>query len=61
MIRLAVLCIAGACLSGCFSWQGTYDAAARRECREVIGAEDRQECLTNVERNSTERRSEQRS
>ncbi len=60
-MRLAVVCIAGLSLSGCFSWQGSYDSAARRECRDVIAAEARQDCLTHVERNSAERRSEQRS
>lgn len=61
MIRLTMVCIAGLCLSGCFSWQESYDSAARRECREIVAAEARQECLTHVERNSAERRSEQRS
>lgn len=60
-MRLAVVCIAALCLSGCFSWQGSYDSAARQECREIIAAEARQDCLTHVERNSAERRSEQRS
>lgn len=61
MKRLFAVCVACAGLSGCINWQGTYDSAARRECREVVAAEARQECLSHVERNSAERRAEQRS
>lgn len=46
---------------GCFSWQSSYDSAARSQCREVIDAGDRQDCLTGVERNSAERRADSRS
>ncbi len=61
MIRLAVASIALLCLSGCINWQAAYDSAARSNCDDVISAEDRQACLTQVERNASERRAEQRS
>ena len=61
MIRLAAASIALLCLSGCINWQAAYDSAARNDCTDVVSAEDRQACLTQVERNASERRAEQRS
>lgn len=61
MIRLATASIALLCLSACINWQAAYDSAARSDCDQVISAEDRQACLTQVERNASERRAEQRS
>jgi len=49
------------CLAGCINWQATYDNIARRECDDVISAEDRQACIAKAERNASERRAEQRS
>ncbi len=61
MIRLAAISLALLCLAGCIDWQATYDNAARRECDDVISAEDRQACIANAERNASERRAEQHS
>ena len=61
MIRLAAMSTALLCLAGCIDWQATYDNIARRECDDVISAEDRQACIAKAERNASERRAEQRS
>lgn len=61
MIRMTAAVLAFALCGGCWSWQGTYDSAARRECEKMVNAEDRQNCLTQVERNASEHRREQRS
>ncbi|MEZ6029845.1 MAG: hypothetical protein R3C46_08840 [Hyphomonadaceae bacterium] len=60
MIRIVMLASAFACCSGCFSWQETYDSAARSDCRDIVNPEERQDCLTHVERNSAERRADRR-
>jgi hypothetical protein len=61
-IFLLASAMAGAAcgLAGCLDWQGTYDSAARRDCRDLLDAHDRRNCLTEVERNSSERRAERR-
>jgi hypothetical protein len=61
MTRLAATAIAVLCLSSCINWQAAYDSAARSDCDHVISAEARQACLSQVERNASERRAEQRS
>lgn len=61
MIRLAAASTALLCLTGCINWQAAYDSAARNNCADVVSAEDRQSCLTQVERNASERRAEHRS
>jgi hypothetical protein len=61
LVLLAPILSALALSGGCFNWQSTYDSAARRDCSAVVNAEDRQECLTWVERNSAERRADERS
>lgn len=60
MTRVTITVLAGLCLAGCLNWQGTYDSAARKDCREIINAEARQDCLSEVQRNSTERNAERR-
>lgn len=47
-------------LSGCLDWQGSYSAAARDECREIISTDERLACLRNVAENDTARRAERR-
>ena len=59
-MRIVLLAIATSGLAGCLDWQATYDSAARRDCRNLLDADDRRNCLTEVERNSTERRAERR-
>ncbi|MBI1361321.1 MAG: hypothetical protein GC155_13675 [Alphaproteobacteria bacterium] len=52
---------AAATLAGCLDWQGTYDAAARRECQKMPNESDRRACLTRVEDNATQKRADRRS
>lgn len=59
-MRIVLLAIATAGLAGCLDWQATYDSAARRDCRNLLDADERRNCLTEVERNSTERRADRR-
>ena len=47
-------------LSGCLDWQGSYTAAARDQCREIINADERLECMRWVAENDTARRAERR-
>jgi hypothetical protein len=61
MIRLSLLALTCFTLAGCLNWQGTYDSAARSDCREIINPEARQDCLTDVQRNASERNAERRS
>jgi hypothetical protein len=60
MIRIALLILAAAPLSGYLNFQADYDNAARAQCREVTNQHDRQACFDRVENNSRERRAEQR-
>ncbi len=60
-MRFALLAPAAAiALSGCINWQGSYDYAARTECGKIIESGDRQACYDSVEKNSRERRAEER-
>ena len=61
MIRLSCVALAGLLLAGCVNWQESYDSAARENCNEVVNAEERQACLTQVEHNAREHREAQRS
>lgn len=54
LVGLALAC------GGCLNWQGTYDAAARKECRRIINMDDRRDCLASVEANAYDKRAEQR-
>ncbi len=47
-------------LAGCLDWQGSYTAAARDECREIINADERLECMRWVAENDSARRAERR-
>jgi hypothetical protein len=58
MMRIAILALLA--LSGCVNLQGTYDTAARRECSQIIDADDRRACFNSVEENSSQRRSDSR-
>jgi hypothetical protein len=53
---IVVVPLALALLGGCLNWQSAYDSAARKECRAQVNAEERQDCLTGVEGNSSESR-----
>ncbi|MEZ5938715.1 MAG: hypothetical protein R3C52_10925 [Hyphomonadaceae bacterium] len=54
--------IAGAlCIGGCGSFQQSYDAEARRQCREVIDTDERMDCLRQVDANSRAMRETKRS
>lgn len=48
------------CLTGCLDWQGSYTAAARDNCRKIINADERLECMRWVAENDTARRAERR-
>lgn len=52
--------LTGCLLTGCLDWQGSYSAAARKECREIINTEERLACLRRVAANETARRVERR-
>ena len=47
-------------MSGCLNWQESYNRLARADCTKLIDDRERQECLTAVERNASEKRKEQR-
>jgi hypothetical protein len=47
-------------LTGCLNWQGTYDEAARGECRALPNTSDRQSCMERAADNSRERRTDRR-
>lgn len=47
-------------LAGCLDWQGSYSAAARKECREIINTDERLACHRRVAENDTARRTERR-
>ncbi len=53
--------LAAMTLAGCLNWQGSYDAAARRECQQMRNENDRRACLSQVEDNATQKRAEHRS
>lgn len=59
MIRYALLALACLAPAGCLNWQAAYDNAARRDCTAIVDATDRQDCLTSVERNASDRRAGQ--
>lgn len=54
---LLVLILPGACVD----LQGSYTAEARKQCRDIINADERRECLRQVAENDTARRAERRS
>lgn len=60
-LHAALLLPAAMALSGCINWQGTYDSAARAECRDVIDQDDRRACFDRVDENASQRRAEKRS
>lgn len=60
IVRSTIAGVTLLCLGGCLDWQGTYDSAARRDCEKILSAEERQECLTWVEHNGSEHRTERR-
>ena len=47
-------------LSGCVNWQGSYDEAARNQCRASPDAAERRACLDRVSDNSREKRADHR-
>lgn len=54
---LFLLILPGACID----LQGSYTAEARDQCRDIINADERRECLRKVAENDTARRAERRS
>lgn len=59
-MRILTLAVAAATLGGCLDWQGTYTAAARDQCRDIINADERRDCMRWVAENDTARRAEHR-
>lgn len=57
-MRIFALALAAASLGGCLDWQGSYTAAARDQCRDIINADERRECMRWVAENDTARRME---
>jgi hypothetical protein len=57
--HIALVALLALPLAGCLNWQGTYDEAARRECRSYPGDGDRRACLDRADDNSHERRASQ--
>lgn len=47
-------------LAGCLNWQGTYDEAARSQCRSSPDASERRACLDRVQDNSRDKHAEHR-
>ena len=60
-LRPALLLPVAVALCGCINWQGTYDSAARAECRDIIDQNDRRACFDRVDENASQRRAEKRS
>ncbi len=60
-MRILLAALAPLLVAGCVSVQSAYDSAARRDCKSVVNAEDRQACLSGVERNAAEKRAARRS
>lgn len=60
MIRTLAALLSLFLLSGCLDWQGSYSAAARKECREIINTDERLACHRRVAENDTARRAERR-
>lgn len=60
-MRIAQVALACIALTGCINWQAAYDSAARRDCTAIVDAGERQDCLTSVETNASERRADKRS
>ena len=54
---LLVLILPGACVD----LQGSYTAEARKQCRDIINADERRECMRRVAENDSARRAERRS
>ena len=47
-------------LGGCLDWQGSYTAAARDQCRDIINVDERLACMRWAAENDTARREEHR-
>lgn len=47
--------------SACIDLQGSYTAEARDQCRDIINADERRECMRRVAENDSARRAERRS
>ena len=60
-MRILLAALAPLLVAGCVSVQSAYDSAGRRDCKSVVNAEDRQACLSGVERNAAEKRAARRS
>jgi len=58
---MRILVAALAPVASCVSLQSPYDSAARRDCRSVVNARDRQACRSGVARNAAETRAANRS
>lgn len=59
-MRILALALVAASLGGCLDWQGSYTAAARDQCRDIINADERRECMRWVAENDTAKRAERR-
>lgn len=59
-MRIAAIIVLAALTASCIDLQSSYTAEARDQCRDIINADERRECLRSVEDNDYDQRAERR-